>query len=628
MKKSKTTKNNYPFLSFEEKQKTKKSFIDKVAIPRNSLRFNSDKIIQPVSIESFDIETIGRRNDFYLFGYIDKYDIYHYSFDKAESIKMLSKQKHRGVVCYATNLSFDFNSLSEGTDLKNKCEFVIRGNNYIIVKWKGTYNEIKLMDSVNYGGLSVESMGKILKLPKGKKPKCLGKKPKNKKELDELIAYNKRDCEITKAFMELLQKTLNLLGGELKSTISSCAMDLFRRKFLDTDVIQENFYLKGIDYKDKLFKAYYGGRCEVFSRGLIKNYNYYDVNSLYPSVMLESFPVPMSVGYKKGEDRGFLKYEGVSYFELITPYTKYPLLPVRIKGKLCFPYGYIKGYYTHLEIRKQLEYFPETKILLMNDTLYYTQVHKYFKNYVETLYNLRQEYKSKNSEMEVVCKLLLNSLYGRFALRTVDKTMFINFDNYEEAKAKILECEQRNIKVRCNSVNEGYYSESETFEGITSYPIWSIYTTAYARLKLYEYIRKLNPVYVDTDSCITKETIPDSKILGEMKLEKKIKEGLIIKPKLYFLDDEIKSKGVPIPKDIKHKLRLKNNILEKKPLHYDKFVKIKEGIGRNIKVNSIIVQTKSINLEDSKRDWKNQEFNKKELQNSEPIKLSKEDYEE
>jgi hypothetical protein len=273
---------------------------------------------------------------------------------------------------------------------------------------------------------------------------------------------------------------------------------------------------------------------------------------------------------------------------------------------------------THLEVRRAVELYGEQIILEMKDCIYYTDTKPYFKDYVETLFALRKKYTSENSEMSTVIKLLLNGLYGRFALMNVEKNYFFSLENYAEAHIKLVECEKKGIDLKLNSVNEAYYTESEEYDGVTSYPIWSVYVTAYAIIKLHRYILEYEPLYVDTDSVISRKEVKDSKELGELKLEKTIKELFLIKPKLYFLDDELKCKGVPIPKDIKNKNRLKKNILDGKEVKYRKFIKTKEGITRNIKVNSIITQIKKINLEDDKRVW-SKKFNKNELQESEPI---------
>lgn len=580
-------------------------------------------------IESFDVETCGGdRNDFYLMGYIDKYDVYHYTLDKKEAIKMLMRSKHRGTFIYATNLGFDFNSIAEGTDLINYSNIILRGNSYINVDIDGTYRKVRLLDSVNYGGLSVNAMGKILNLPKLDAPKFLGHKPKNKKELDELIEYNKRDCEITKKFMELLQRGLNELGGELKLTISSCAMDLFRRKFLEYDVYKES-YILGYDINNNVYSSYYGGRTEVFSRGLINKDNsgnkefwfYGDFNSLYPSVLLYDYPDPTSVRIEKGSDRSLLRFMGVSWVKIKIPYTKYPPLPFRNEeGKLLFPYGTLTGYYTHEEINYCVSLFGESCLLEIKDTIYYTKSKPYFTSYVNTLYELRQKYKKEDNQMQIVVKLLLNSLYGRFALRNVGKVRFVNFENKEESIKAIDYCDMHGYKLKCDSANTGYFVEKEAFDGISSIPIWSSYCTSYARIKLHKAILQYNPVYVDTDSVITRKEVIDSNKLGELKLEKTIKEGIIIKPKLYFIDNEIKCKGVPIPKTESEREILKKKILNGEFIKYKKFVKIKEAITRNIKVNSIIVMEKRINLNDDKRSWRNN-FGEVLFEDSEPLRV-------
>jgi hypothetical protein len=585
-------------------------------------------------IQSFDVETKGQGNYFYCMGFINHLGEYEIFYSQLDAINRLKSLKHNGVWTYATNLGFDFNALCEGNNLRVTSDVLMRGNQFICVKFDGSYHKIKLFDSVNYGGLSVEAMGKILGKQKAKKPRALGRDPKNNIEISELKSYNKRDCEITREFMLLFQEAVNTLGGELKSTISGCAMDIFRRKYLKHDVVRESIIL-GYDIRDKIFKAYYGGRTETFSRGVIgevkkdntyKSIYYGDINSLYPSVMLNAYPDPMSVNYKEDENRELLKFEGVSYFELQIPYTKYPLLPLKLNNKLVFPCGLLKGYYTHLEIRRAIELYGEKIIITMKDTVYYTLKRFYFKEYVETLYSLRKMYREEGNEgMSQCCKLLLNTLYGRFALRNNEKTQFFDFDDYEEALRIVKDAELHGKIVKVNSVHEAFVSEKEEYDGISSIPIWSVYVTAYARIKLHSLILQYEPYYVDTDSVITDKPVFDSKELGELKLEKRIKKGIIIKPKLYFLDDELKAKGVPIPKLQRDKDRVKKKILEGKEIKYIKFVKTKEGITRNLKINSLLLTKKKIALEDDKRKWE-KPFNPEELQQSEPLTITESDY--
>lgn len=654
MRKSRTTRNRKPLIILSPNckiDKDSRELSDEEAFFNPELRteflFKTQNLrikgrinpIKPLRINSFDVETTGKRNNFYLFGLMSWNGEYKYTFNKLEAINLLSSNSSTGNYFYATNLGFDFNAIVEGTDFVSKCNVLIRGNQYIGITFKNKYNyKVNLLDSFNYGGLSVEKMGKILKLPKLQKPRCLGKHPKGIKQIGELLTYNKRDCEVTRSFMVLFQEVVNNLGGNLKSTISSTAIDLFRRSFLEYDVLQEKHFLP-FNPNKQIFKAYYGGRTEVFKRGIINKQGlpesnvqgvwfYGDINSLYPSVMTYEYPNPMTVKYiekpNKEDYHVYLSYEGVSVFTLEIPYSKYPFLPYRDKeGKLLFPYGTLKNVsLTHLEVRHAITLYGESIIKEMKKTIYYTETKPYFRNYVNKLYALRRKYQEDgNDGMSTVCKLLLNTLYGRFALRDISRTKFISSTDEKEILAEMRACERKGIRVRVNQANDLYYNEEETYDGVLAYPIWSVYVTAYARIKMHKYIVEYEPVYTDTDSIITSKEVKDSKELGELKLEKIIREGIIIKPKLYICDDELKAKGIPIPKDKKDKLRLINKILKREEIFYQKFTKIKEAINRNIKVNSIQVVSKHLDLEDTKREWKNEYFNEEILEDSEPIKI-------
>lgn len=581
---------------------------------------------------SFDVETIGRNNDFYLCGVIDYNGEYTCYFKPQEVIDYFKRIKHNDVIICATNLGFDYSSVFGNSDYFNLCNFTVNNGRFIMIKFDGTYHKQVFYDTLNYGGLSVEKMGDILGKPKLQHPKCLGKKPKNKDELKELIEYNIRDCEVTREYMIYLQETLNMIGGELKSTISSCALDIFRRRFLDFAVTRESIST-GLEIRDKIHLAYYGGRTEAFKRGCIGEqdtskwkdikkfeYTYLDVNSLYPSVMLNEYPVPDSMMFEPNENRDLLRYEGVSYFEIIVPYTKYPLLPYRKEGKLCFPYGNIKGYYTHLEVRRQIELYSKTKIRIMKDTIYYTRTYKFFKPYVEYMYNSRLKSKQEKSVMEIFYKSLMNNLYGRFALRHVDNTNFFIPHTDEDVLYAIKKASNQ-AKLNINMDGISYYSEPKEYDSISSIPIWSCYVTAYARILIHQKICETKPVYCDTDSLITTSKIADSKKLGELKLEENVYGAIIIKPKMYFLNEKIKIKGIRIPKDKKHIERLKYNLVNGKTIRYEKFVKMKEGAKRGLKINSIIVIEKHVDLEDTKRDWGGKKFNPYELADSEPLRI-------
>ena len=83
--------------------------------------------------------------------------------------------------------------------------------------------------------------------------------------------------------------------------------------------------------------------------------DYYDYNSLYPSVMLNSYPDPNTLNVTYKNETSYIEsFDGISEVEIYSPKVKYPLLPYRTEDKLLFPYGTFRGYYTHIELREAM----------------------------------------------------------------------------------------------------------------------------------------------------------------------------------------------------------------------------------------------------------------------------------
>lgn len=563
-------------------------------------------------IHSFDIETHGQKNLFLLGGYYDGKRYKSFT-DKGQMIKFIYKSSDKNNIVFATNLGFDFNALYFKEKEYIKFDKLLRDGNYILTR----YENIVMSDTMNFSKSSVERLGKILKLHKLKHPKFLGKIPKNNLEWKYLRDYNSVDCKISAVFMQQFQTLLNSLNGELKTTIASSAMDLYRRNFQPFDIYKEPDYKQ---LRAMIFDSYYGGRTEAFARGILpKNkYKVYDYNSLYPSVMLNKYPLPQSAVYIKSKKNDRIQHdiinnEGISKVKIFCPYMMYPLLPYRTKDKLLFPYGNIEGTYTHVELRKAVEL--GYKIIDISESIIYTKTFYPFTDYVNTLYALRLKYKKENNEVFAeCCKLLLNSLYGKFGMRYIE-----DFDFYD------LRDENTTAEMIKGSmvVNDDYAYDSKTFEIDYNYciPILASYTTAYARLKLYEAIEKSNPVYVDTDSCFTDVDMEDNLELGHLKKEKTIKRGYIIKPKVYDIIDENDKEYIKVKGFKKMSQKEFFDMLNGKKIKQQKFMKIKEALKRGFDVNEIINFDKEAVLIDTKRQWK-KGFDITELQWSKPKMVS------
>src|SRR5207245_174765 len=80
---------------------------------------------------------------------------------------------------------------------------------------------------------SLANIGKWIGLEKGEKEdKKIFYAP-----ISELKIYNERDCIILYQAVQQFEIALLDLGGELKMTQASCALNLFRRAFLRSEIV-------------------------------------------------------------------------------------------------------------------------------------------------------------------------------------------------------------------------------------------------------------------------------------------------------------------------------------------------------------------------------------------------------
>jgi hypothetical protein len=576
-------------------------------------------------IFGFDIETYDNNKEFLLASiYSDDFQKFYYT--KEELLHDLrTKYMFRDAYIFATNLGFDFfgsffnqpyfSTLFRGSDLlmantyfyhNDFCNKPIQKDNHL--------KSLTFLDTMNYSKISVKTMGDIIGIPKLEHPSFLGNKPKNQDEWDIIHSYNMQDSRISYKFMIFMIKAIESLGGTFKNTIASTSLKLFTDKYLKT-----KYYINSTDLILEQLESYYGGRTEAFKRGSIgegadnKEYFYMDYNSLYPSIMHdETFPDPNSVRVNYKDDYKYIDlFEGVSNVEIFCPDSiNIPLIPVRTDtGKVIFPTGYIKGFYTHIEIREAVKL--GYKIQRINKSIYFTKSCSPFKEFIDDLYNLRLIYKKENNPMEFIVKIIMNSLYGKFAQKFLDK------DNWVHAST--LTAEDLNKYHKIERKGDYLHVTKDNEPSGFCFPIWASYVSAYGRIRLYNSIIKHNPVYVDTDSLMIDHKIVDSKKLGELKLEMTIKKGCIVRPKFYALLDANNSEYVKIKGLGVHLTYLKfKGLLKYKRIDYTKFSKFKESVRRGFIPNEIIDTHKEFSLEDEKRNW-GQLFNPDELQDSKPL---------
>jgi hypothetical protein len=592
--------------------------------------------IKKYDIVGFDIETHGYKNKLLVAGLFD--DKYRRFLEKEEFIQYVEEKATKNTRYIATNLGFDFQGIFYNTQYWNKYKLILKGGKTISAK----HEKVQMLDTMNYTSAGVKKLGEQIGIPKIRYKEMLGKVPKTKRQWYYLYEYNQRDCKVSKIWTEEFQKALDILGCELKITIASCAMDLYRRKYLEKSIYKES-----IKVKDIIYKSYYGGRCEVFKRGKLKcksmnrennNPKYYywrDYNSAYAYQMLKDYPLPSSAKRTKQSNIKLIKkYHGVSDVTVNIPYSKYPLLPYRKEdGKLIFPYGKWRGCYNHIELQRAIELYGEQCIIRVHETLFYTKTFKPFYKYVKDLYALRMKYKSENNIiMTEVCKSLLTNLYGKFAMKDIVDITFYDFHNMtnEEIRERDDDGEFDDMEVteiQKNRIMKGYKELKKECEQNYILPILSNCVTSYQRVTLHKDLVELNGLYCDTDCILTEREAKDNYELGGLKIEKLVSKGWLIKPKFYMIYDKTIKDGKEKGWDAKVKglNKLDNDkfieVLNNKSVAQKKFMKIKEAMKRGYLPNQILKFKKKQDIEDDKRVW-SERFDKDKLQDSEPIYIT------
>ena len=384
-------------------------------------------------------------------------------------------------------------------------------------------------------------------------------KKRNKFKL-EISTYLKHDCEY-------LHKHIKIFNGKFGQniTLASAAFKFWIN--LEKRKIDKNFVppFSDIKYYKKFQPYYFGGRVTAFKKGTFqKKLVSVDINSAYPAVM-KKYKHPLYTSFietkklpKNDKDiqNCFIQLQCDSYGAL--PYRTKKGINFHVKKNTIFNttgFEFLAGLNTNS--------IKNVKILnvIKFESLYS------FEKYVNHFYTLKNN-SEKNSADYIFSKLMLNSLYGKFAS---------NPERYEEhilcnygTRPKL--CEIREAKLsqnlpatceHCEICRKWKISGSEHSFQIMSrkipeekYRFYNICTsasiTSAVRGYMLESLHKVNtPYYCDTDSilCESYKNLKISQKLGEWSIEGEPVKAAIAGKKLYGLwfqdgSTKVASKGV------------------------------------------------------------------------------------
>lgn len=345
--------------------------------------------------------------------------------------------------------------------------------------------------------------------------------------LHKLIPYNETDNVILFEALSRLQDTLLELGGQLQMTLASCGMSLFRRRFL-TREIDTNMAVN-----DFAKAAYHASRVEVFNRFPSENSYYYDINSSFPHSM--TFPCP---GDLKDSGRRLPEYADENTFiadcEVTVPDGYFPPLPYRHKnGRVYFPVGTWRQWFTSIDL--ELLEQEGGRIECVHEVIRFEPFTD-LADYAKTIYAMRKA--TQDPFERLLYKLLMNSLYGKFAESNV-KSSFVYNPN-EAMLAKLRNPVTGEIQDNATMLFPGAWLIDNTVDIPHMHVPISAHITARSRRSLFTFMNYTGTFdYCDTDGFNTQDKLTDGNELGDIKLEKVTdphqegQEMMFLAPKVY-----------------------------------------------------------------------------------------------
>jgi hypothetical protein len=403
----------------------------------------------------------------------------------------------------------------------------------------------------------------------------------------ESIKYCQLDCislhQVLIKFSQLIWDKYHINITKFP-TLTSLTFSIFRAHFLGNNKIP---MLAGQFYND-IKQAYTGGATDMFiPTNLLKNnissssilsnvfknawkviciLYYYDVNSLYPYIMSQ-FELPCGkIVYFEGNiynenliinniiPQGVL---GFYYCKVIAPTNLlHPIIQLRHNNTTLAPLGSFECMLYSKEIENARKYGYDIQVLR---GYYFTEKAYLFKDYIKQLYEFRLTY-DKSHPMNLIAKLLMNSLYGRFGMDfSLENTTIVNnieindlLNSNNPKTGNIIDVEPLGKNNFIITQEQPFYANiNDKMSSLNHHNNINVgiaaAITALARIYMSKF--KNNPLiklfYTDTDSIFTDKspeqmnTIFNDIIgnkLGQLKLECVINRAVFLAPKAYCLE--------------------------------------------------------------------------------------------
>ena len=546
---------------------------------------------------TFDIES-ENWVDFRLCGCFDGQD-YKLFFSKEKFLDYLNQKRYSKFVWYAHNGGkFDFLFFLENIEKRGwRINFGAQSQGRLIELTIITdCIQFYFRDSFALLDQSLETLGNAFNIKHKKKHFVFKEGMKVDAHNSKLQSYLENDCIGLYEILSCFEQS-KYIDGDMSLTIASQSLKVFRNYFLECHL--EKTRLRHDEMIRKYFYA--GGRVEVYKcSGKVKHY---DINSLYPKVMLDEMPCGEVVETNRYHKNN-IGFYNVTLNNVPDFYIS-PLLYRHI-NKSGFPKNYFVNGSGEYYLSSSMLNYLESEFAIhfkVNWGIFFTKKEELFNDYVKTFYKIKTE--AKGTALYYVAKKMLNCLYGKFAqeqwhesIEYYDGTQ-TNFTTFESDYAAGL--------ILVKKKNHSKFIM----------PYISAYITDLARLYHFKILNR-NPdsiFYCDTDSLFTNdfktyESLVGKKI-GQLSSEG-IFNGIFGAPKTYALQNKdyeiVKFKGFDSEQFSYAKIKnaiLKNislSFTKTRPLSFKECLNRRNGIifdkGKFLKV---VQMTKTATLDYDRR---------------------------
>lgn len=450
------------------------------------------------------------------------------------------------VYLFAHNVTFDFLVLDGFRFLPlldYKLKSIYSKFTTTIMRFANKFRRVIVADTMNYFPVSLDKLSKSVGVDKIKVDF-------ENVEDERLRAHCAADAKIIyTAFRRMLEETVLKGVGTFKLTASGLSHSIYRRSFMNTKIVV-NHEPRIVEHEKKSYIGGYTMVNQLVAQGAPDLFKL-DVNSMYPSVMLDEFFPTKLMEFAHNVSvqdvaRLVRSYSLVADVELNTDEACYPY---RYKDAVCYPLGEFRATLSTPMLKRALDRGHVAKVYTVSA---YKKA-KIFSEFVSSMYAERLAARDNDDlARELFYKTIMNSLYGKFGqkrneVKRVGDADINTFAVYDAFDAKTGEKWQ---EFHGGGSILFIYERGEA--RYTSYAIAS-HITEYARARLFDLMSlagRENVLYLDTDSLfVTKEGLKrlsgevDRYRLGALKVEEVAPFFIGLAKKDYFFGPTRKIKG-------------------------------------------------------------------------------------